>query len=41
MPKEMLYKYVGDNVNVEHLSMLPTTWKAMRGGKLMKPTAHF
>ena len=41
MPKEALYKYVGDNMNAQHLSMLPTTWKATRGGKEWKPAAYF
>ena len=24
MPKEALYKYVGDNINQQHMRMLPT-----------------
>ncbi|KJA26607.1 hypothetical protein HYPSUDRAFT_198877 [Hypholoma sublateritium FD-334 SS-4] len=35
MPKEALYKYVGSNINQQHLKMLPTTIYAMRNGKMI------
>ena len=35
MPKEALYKYVGANVNRQHLWMLPTTMNAMKDGEVV------
>ena len=35
MPKEALYKYVGTNVNRQHLWMLPTTMNAMKDGEVV------
>lgn len=36
MPKEALYKYVGDNINHQHLKTLPTTPKSMRAGQVIR-----
>ena len=33
MPKEALYKYVGSNINYEHIDMLPTTTTISKGGE--------
>ena len=33
MPKEALYKYVGSNINLDHLEALPTTTTVMKGEK--------
>ena len=37
MPKEALYKYVGANINRQHLDMLPTTMYVMKDGKVYQP----
>ena len=37
MPKEALYKYVGDNINQEHMRMLPTD---MNIGKDLSETGN-
>lgn len=36
MPKEALYKYVGANVNQQHLRMLPTTMNTMKDGEIVR-----
>lgn len=33
MPKKALYKYVGNNINLDHLDMLPTTTNITKGGE--------
>ena len=37
IPKEALYKYVGANINRQHLDMLPTTMYVMKDGKVYQP----
>ncbi len=41
MPKEALYKYVGSNINHQHLDMLPTMKYAFKNGKETEIKMHW
>ncbi|KJA26602.1 hypothetical protein HYPSUDRAFT_36315 [Hypholoma sublateritium FD-334 SS-4] len=41
MPKEALYKYVGDNINQQHLNMLPKTVDTIKDGKVVDRRPEF
>ena len=41
MPKEALYKYVGSNINRQHLQMLPTIKHAFTNGKETEMKMHW
>ena len=41
MPKEALYKYVGDNINQRHLDMLPKTVDTVKDGKVVDRRVEF
>lgn len=41
LPKEALYKYVGDNINQRHLNMLPKTVDTIKDGKVVERRPEF